>query len=142
MTPEELYKTLGYLTNPERICKLDAEMLEIKREGFVTRYQELTGVIPTPDNQNFFILHSDADKWSVELRIYFVRGDNIPEQLAIKVVKPRSVSPYNSRINNNKLIWELIEHGFRLGNEQDENEIRKRVPVEYIDIFNEGYALD
>ncbi len=138
MNAQEFFECLGYLASPQRETKLDAEVPEKARERFEKRYYNLTGVRPIPDNHNYYILHPDADKWGVELRIYFIANDNVPRPLNRMKVTPRPGTKYNDRINDNKFIWKLIEYGFRLGDSQDLNLIRSKVPPQYMTDFNKG----
>ncbi len=142
MNDNEFFEILGYLTNSNRQCKLDAEMPANAQNGFESHYNRLTGIIPQPDNQNYYILHQGADKWGVELRIYFIANfDNIPLVIQNMAVTPRPSTIYNRRINDNDLIWRFIEYGFLLGDTQNESRIRNRVPNQFLADFNRGYQI-
>lgn len=142
MNANEFFEILGYLANPERQCKLDAEMHAKSRHRFESRYISLSGETPQPDDQNYYILHDDADKWGVELRIYFNADKScLPQAIQSMVVSPRPGGRYNTRINNNELIWDLIEHGFLLGDGQDIERIKNYVPAEYLADFEHGFSM-
>ena len=142
MNDYEFFEVLGYLTNPNRQCKLDAEMPVNAQNGFESRYVRLTGITPQPDDHNYYILHEGADKWGVELRIYFNADfNNIPSTIQNMVVTPRPGTIYTRRINDNNLIWRLIEYGLLLSDTQDENRIRNRVPNQFLADFNRGYQI-
>ena len=142
MNEHEFFEVLGYLTNPNRQCKLDAEMHPRSQHNFESRYIELTGHAPQPDDHNYYILHKGADKWGLELRVYFVSAsDNIPRAIQNMVVSPRPATIYNCRINDNNLIWRLIENGILLSDIQDEGRIRNMVPEQHSTDFNRGYQL-
>ena len=138
MTPQEFFECLGYLAAPHRETKLDAEVPESSRARFEEKYYKLTGIHPIPDNHNYYILHPGADKWGIELRIYFIANNNIPSALNRMRVTPRPGTKYNSRINDNKFIWKLVEYGFRLDDLQNLNLIKRKVPSQYMTDFNRG----
>jgi hypothetical protein len=135
------FVSVGYLASNERQTKLDAELHKRAQSRFESKYRDITGVTPKPDDRNYYLLHSDADKWGVELRISFISNDNIPLYLKDSVVDPRPGGEYNSRINDNDFIWQLIEYGFRLSNEQDTNLIASYIPEGYEDDFQKGLEL-
>lgn len=144
MNRNEFFEVLGYLANPNRICKLDVELPATKEQAFKDKYTGLSGITPVVDQHNFYLWPKGANKWSVELRIYFSTDNrnNIPNVIRDMVVSPRfSKSAHNCRINNNKFIWELIKYGFLLRDDQDAARIRSRVPVEFIPDFERGFSL-
>ena len=144
MIASEFFETLGYLANPASRCKLDAEMHHRSQSRFEEDYEARSGIKPSPpDNQNYYVLHSEADKWGVELRVYFfsTQGGSIPVAIQPMVVSSRPGSLQNRRINNNTLIWDLIEYGFLLGDIQNEARIRRRVPPEHMADFESGFSL-
>lgn len=142
MNDSDFFEILGYFSNPHRQCKLDAEMPERARLSFESRYSGLVGIMPIPDNHNYYILHDGANKWGVELRIYFVGNlKNIPLIIQNMVVTPRPSTVYNRRINDNRLIWRLIEYGLLLGDTQNEGRIRNTVPSQFMSDFNRGYQI-
>lgn len=141
MTNGDFFEALGYLCNPTRQCKLDAEMHPESQPAFESRYFRLTDKRPPPDRYNYYVLHEGADKWSIELRIYFNASSNIPPNISSMVVEPPPGVSHNARINRNEFIWRLIEHGFLLGNTQDAERIRNRVPSEHLADFNRGFQL-
>ena len=91
---------------------------------------------------NYYILHEGADKWGVELRIYFDSNEaSIPQIIRNMVRSSRPGEPRNSRINDNKLIWKFIEHGFLLNDSQDVARIRSRIPTQFLVDFERGFSL-
>ncbi len=141
MNENELFESMGYLANPVRQTRLDAEMLEKDRARFEDQYYQLTGIRLTPNENSCYRLHDNADKWGIELRIYFVTADNVPESLREMIVSSISGSKYNARINRNEFFWNLVNFGFLLGDMQDETRIRERVPKKFIADFNRGYKI-
>lgn len=142
MTPEEFFHVLGFLTNQNRSCKLDAEVRFEKEQTFREIYRRLSGINPVVGDHNFYHWPQGANKWGTELRIYFnADRNNIPATISGKVVKPRFVKTHNCRINSNSLIWELIRYGFLLSDTQDAQRIRECVPTQYISFFEEGFLI-
>lgn len=144
MIPEDFFVVLGYLASPDRECKLDVELPSTKEKSFKDRYAELSGVTPSVDHHNFYLWPEGSNKWGVELRIYFKADnmDNIPTAIRSMVVSARFPNPaHNCRINRNKFIWELIKHGFLLGDTQNLERIQERVPQEYMPHFERGLSL-
>jgi len=141
MNSHELFEVIGYLCNPIRQCKLDAEMRPIHQEDFENRYRQLSGNNPNNSNQNYYILDQDANKWGPELRIYFIRQENVPEQIAWNIRTSRPGDIYNVRINNNELFWNLIQYGFLLSDSQNEQRIRNRIPTDNLDDFERRFQI-
>ena len=143
MNENEFYGILGYFSSPKRRTKLDAEVPPGKENNFEEKYERITGTRLMPNDSNYYILHEGVNKWGVELRIYFIITDNesVPNTVLDLRVSPPPGSGYNSRINKNLFIWPLIEHGFRLGDNQNIEQIRNYVPAEYMDSFENGLNL-
>jgi len=142
MNQNEFFEALGYLSSPQRNCKLDAEMHLGSQTRFESEYSHLTGIIPVADYHNYYILHEGADKWGVELRIYFDSNEaSIPQIIRNMVRSSRPGEPRNSRINDNKLIWKFIEHGFLLNDLQDIARIRSKIPAQFLANFERGFSL-
>ena len=143
MNDNEFYEILGYLSSPIRRTRLDAEVPPGKENNFEEKYEVITGTRPIPNKSNYYILHEGVNKWGVELRIYFIITDNdsVPNTIKELKVSPPPGSGYNSRINKNSFIWPLIENGFRLGDNQNVEQIRNYVPVEYINSFDNSLNL-
>jgi len=135
------FLSVGYLASDKRQTKLDAELPENAQFRFETEYQNMTGMIPKPDNINYFILHRNADKWGIELRIYFISNEDLPSYLKNRVVKSRPGDVYKSRINENDFIWKLIRYGFRLSDVQDVQLIKSKIPKTYENDFIKGLSI-
>jgi|GEM_PF-2845054 len=144
MDHEEFFQVLGYLTNPIRRCKLDAEMHELSCNRFERRYEDNAGELPDSSNPHYIILHQEADKWGIELRIYFDANEEPHRAIKDLLREPSPGSDRRWRINNNDLIWDLIYYGFRLAESQNEQLVRGLVENEEpqnIELFNSGYAM-
>jgi len=76
------------------------------------------------------------------LRICFNADErSIPPIIRNMIRSPRPGDPHNSRINDNSLIWKLIEYGFLLSDNQDVDRVRGRVPIEFVPDFERGFSL-
>jgi len=144
MNPQGLFECLGYLAAPQRRTRIDIELPERKRQEFEQKYEQLTGNIPHRDNQFYYVWPDTANKWGIEMRLYFIENNNLPDPLRRLRVSStyyrEEYRHYNARINKNDFIWQLIEHGFRIGDSQDLGLIRNNVPQEqeYEEYFNRG----
>ncbi|MCP9200813.1 hypothetical protein MKO06_12910 [Gramella sp. GC03-9] len=121
MTTEELNQAYNYFTQPNIQTYIEAEVAHTSRNRFERDYAEFTGNQPLPVDTNskpYFVLAPNANKWGIELRIYFTEDeDNIPEfldALATSNTRP-GYEMYDKRINNNELINYLLSRGFTLG---------------------------
>lgn len=141
MNNYDFYESLGYLSTPIRQTKLDAELPIKEKTKYESKYHKLTGLIPKPDNKNYYILHDEVDKWGIELRIYFISSGIIPQALNKMAVQPRPATKYTHRINNNEFIWKLIQAGFLLGDLQDEKRIKNLIPNKYLNSYNKGFGI-
>lgn len=121
------------------MTKLDVELPYNSQIEFERKYLSLTEIVPKPDNVNYYVLHGDANKWGIELRIYFVSNENLPSSLKKRRVNARPGGPYNSRINDNEFVWELIKYGLRLSNVQNAGFIESKVPKTYKGDFQKGF---
>lgn len=142
MTENEFFEILGYLSSPHRNTKLDIETHPRRRASLEQQYQLLTGDELQEDNANFYIWDEDVNKWGAELRIYFSGNIAVmPTHLSNLRVNSRPDDGYGNRINNKDLVWDLISHGFRVSNGQDETLIRSHVPDIFIDDFENGFNI-
>lgn len=122
MTEQELNIAFEYFSNPIRYTYIEAEIKNTSQRTFESNYARLTNNYPLPNetyDSPYYVLPPDADKWGIELRIYFVADDNIPEFLDdISTVGGRpGYDLYNRRINNKELIEYLFSRGFVLGDQ-------------------------
>ncbi|MDR0972297.1 MAG: hypothetical protein LBM25_07935 [Bacteroidales bacterium] len=86
------------------------------------------------------------DKWSVEMRAYFISNDNIPQSL-LNILEPSRIQTrpgyenWQRRISTKDNISPLLRVGFVLGTPQDESRIRALIPDQFVNDFNHGYNL-
>ncbi|WP_034920893.1 hypothetical protein [Gillisia sp. CAL575] len=119
MTTQELNQAYEYFTQPNVQTYIEAEVANSSLNRFERDYAEYTGNQPLPIDTNskpYFVLGPEANKWGIELRIYFTE-DNIPEfldTLSTSNTRP-GYEIYDRRINNNELINYLFSRGFTLG---------------------------
>ncbi len=134
------FRTLGYLVSHGRF---EAEVPRSSQASFELRYKTETGQIAIPDHDNYFLLHTESDKWSAELRIYFPSPRAGVDSLDFgdEVTVVSSTRADECRINNNTFWWRLMAVGFRLGNKQDVQRIRNSIPTNYQPEFDIGVAM-
>ncbi len=124
MTSQEINEAIRYfnsIRNSERIL-IEAEMRHRDKQRFDDRYLNSTGnTVPSNSSQPpYYVWDPNAEpdsKWGIELRIYFVSDNNTPQALLSRT-RNNSRHGYNrfdKRINYNKLVWEMFNNGFLLG---------------------------
>jgi hypothetical protein len=122
MTNKEFNQAVAYLSNPNRQTFIEAELIDSKRINFENKYLRLTNNYPLPTDSTsspYFVWRAGTNKWSVELRIYFIADENIPQFLnTISTSNTRyGYEKYNRRINRNTFIYDLFARGFVLGDQ-------------------------
>jgi hypothetical protein len=122
MTKNEFQISLEYLSNHRNQVWIEVEMRHVDKKRFDKIYNDSTGLdVPTiTDSFPYYVWAPDADpnsKWGIELRLYFVSDNNLPESLQTitKNNNRHGYEEYNKRINNNDFIFALFENGFHLG---------------------------
>ncbi|KAA6342223.1 hypothetical protein EZS27_010021 [termite gut metagenome] len=149
MTDQEFYTNVGYLANPIRETNIEAEMHPRRQQSFITDYASWTNNYPLPTNTTvrpYYIWDEDTNKYGLELRVYFVSNENMPQSL-YNMLEPRKVQNrpgyenWKRRISINGNITPLLQVGFVLGTPQDENRIRALIPAQFVNDFNHGYNL-
>ena len=146
MTPEELYQVIGYLSNPSRIAHIEVEIKENRLPGYIRQY-ESASELPFPENNSgmIHVVPEGGNKWGREMRIYFNETDTETTPVGLRAISTgvgrRGYEQYNKRVNNAKLIDELVHLGFVLGSPQDTQRIRARVNNEFLGDFDRGFDL-
>ena len=108
MTDEQFYQAFGSI-------RLEAEVPPKSQAGFEKKYSDITGSWPPagPEYQ------SQSNKWGVEARIYFNGTVDLLDELADRGFQVTENATYRKeyahRINNVDLFWDLVDAGFRLG---------------------------
>lgn len=139
---DSLLEVLGFFAAPSRLTRIEAELSQKDKDRFETKYKYLTGISPTHDNDTYYLWKTtDPDaKFGIELRVYF-HANKIPQCIQSLITKcgrqDAKYKKFNHRINNNDLIWLLIQYGFRLGEVQNTIIIIQKI----IEKFNEGYII-
>jgi len=132
--------TVGYLS---RNGYMEVFMASKSIVGFNDSYAQRKGHMPQ-QNQPGFYVHSDTNKWGVEMRLSF----KIPQSCSVDEFNfggdysiRHSPNPEELRINSNQLCWCLLELGFDLGKDQLEDIIESNVPERYRPAFSKGKML-
>jgi hypothetical protein len=149
MTDQEFYTNVGYLANPIRETNIEVEMPQRSQAQFVADYASWTNNYPLPlktDTAPYYVWPPIRDKWSVEMRAYFISNDNIPQSL-LNILEPSRIQTrpgyenWQRRISTKDNISPLLRVGFVLGTPQDESRIRALIPDQFVNDFNHGYNL-
>lgn len=120
MTQTEFDEVVVYLSDPNRQTLIEAELPFGSQERFENSYADLTENYPLPVNTAqapYYVWDEGANKWGVELRLYFLSDQNLPPALASLCVNNNrhGYEQYDRRINNNDFIYELFSRGYILG---------------------------
>jgi len=104
--------------------KMTRESFFIEVEGrpatinsFISDYNSKYSPPISMDTDGVCCLNDTVDKWGVELRIYLNSTDGMPEYWLSKAypISHYRADEYTYRIDNNKLIRELFNNGFHIG---------------------------
>jgi hypothetical protein len=149
MNEQEFYLIVGYFANPARMVNIEVEMPQTRQAKFIIEYATMTNSFPLPTNTNaapYYVWAPGANKYGLEIRAYFVSNQNIPPILTTSL-EPRGFQnrpgydAWNRRISRKRNLFPLLKAGFVLGDRQNINRIRKLVPQQFINHFNNGFAL-
>ena len=144
----------GFFANPARNTEIEVELKASSIPAFIERYRALAGQnarLPAPSGPPFTVLDDSADKWGVELRLYFLAPREVWMELpdpTVKVTRDTRWSaakkgPYH-RISTKGFVNHMFKLGFQLGrfsHKRDYSRIRDRVPAKYRADFDKGYNL-
>lgn len=79
-------------------------------DDYNNRYNEALQMM----DDGLIVLQDDANKWGLELRLYFNDKSGIPDE--VKVTRNSVYRPeYKFRINDIDIIMSLFDYGYRIG---------------------------
>jgi hypothetical protein len=135
----DYFRLVGYLAAH---ADFQAEVPPQSQRGFEEQYLLVTGTRPTEHSQGYYPIQIVTvwDKWGAELRIYFPQT-NVIFDLPPRVEIRSGSAPGILRINNNQFWWQLVRVGFRLGKVHDIDSLRRTIPPQYLDNFENGLRL-
>lgn len=137
----DFFLIVGYLAAPDRMTKLDIETPLSTQTDTEARYSQLSGKLLTRGT-NYYVWPEGTNKWGPELRISFNSNSNIPSALSSEVHRPRyNPGIYDSRVNDNVFVWDLIQYGFEASDSQAPNRIQSRIPLSKVPDYTRGYTL-
>lgn len=119
MTQAEFDQAVIYLSDPNRQTLIEVELPLSSQVRFENIYANLTGKHLLPVNTAeapYYVWGAGANKWGVELRLYFISDANLPVALAPLCVNNNrhGYQQYDKRINNNDFIYDLFSRGYVL----------------------------
>ena len=83
-------------------------------EKFIRAYNDEYGHCIDEDEEGIIVLQDDANKWGLELRMYFNDKSGIPS--AVNVTRTKGYrGEYSYRINDIQLIKEMFSLGYEIG---------------------------
>lgn len=93
---------------------IEVEGVPQKIETWMQEYNSQFTPSINASTDGVIVLQPDANKWSIELRLYFSNANGIPEGVHYTNTSVYR-GEYPHRINNNTLINELFGMGYRIG---------------------------
>ena len=138
-------KTNGFYSLLGFLCKKDARLLSFIPDKALSTFKDNwynTTQSELLDEQKGITIHPpETDKRWYECRITFTATPQEIKTLEIQspqftIVKANDTDGWN--INNNKLWFALLEYGFVVGQQQNQDKIRAMIPNAYLDIFDKG----
>ncbi len=137
----DFFVVVGYLAAPVRRTKLDVETPINAQMNTEAKYLRLSGKL-LAQGTNYYVWPPGTNKWAPELRIYFDSNSGIPSALSSEVHRPRyNPGIYDSRVNDNVFVWDLIQYGFEASDSQAPNRIQSRIPLSKVPDYTRGYTL-
>jgi hypothetical protein len=129
-------RAIGYLAKAGRIR---AEIPPSYAATFKERYQKLTGQ-SAEGAPNLNVLQSDGDIWGPELIVEWEASMFQMNQIhfGLNIQMSRRGGQGEYRITNNMFLYKLFEWGFVLGDKQDADRIRGRLPDYAIEDYDKG----
>lgn len=120
MTQEQFNQVVAYLSDANRDVLIEVELPNRSRQRFESTFSTLTHNHPLPTittQAPYYIWPDGANKWGIELRLYFISDENLPDFLnAICVNNNRhGYEQFDKRINSNEFIYDILARGFVLG---------------------------
>jgi len=119
MTQTEFNEAVIYLSNANRQTLIEVELPLTSQVRFENIYANLTNNHPLPTittQAPYYVWPDGANKWGVELRLYFISDANLPNALNVLCVNNNrhGYEQYDKRINNNDFIYDLFSRGYVL----------------------------
>lgn len=100
-----------FIRNNDEEVFIEAEGQTQRLNGFFQEYNSKYSPPIDGSTEGIIVLRNDANKWGLELRLYLHRAPDF-----IATTHSRSYrKEYAYRINNNDVIRELFELGYRIG---------------------------
>jgi hypothetical protein len=93
---------------------IEAEGKPSRIQSFIDDYNNQYNEMLRMDDDGLIVLQDDANKWGLELRLYFNDKSGIPD--GVRVTRNSVYRPeYKFRINDISVIKELFNYGYRIG---------------------------
>lgn len=108
---------LDYLSELKSNFFLEAEAKPDKMKKFIKDYNDRYTPRVSSTTDGICTLGENVDKWGVELRIYLKDTTGMPKKWTKRVYENKKyrANEFSYRIDDNELVWELFESGYRIG---------------------------
>ncbi|MCI1740801.1 MAG: hypothetical protein LKI18_00010 [Prevotella sp.] len=109
---------ITYIRNNNMHIRIEVEGNANNISNFINRHNQHYQRNVSMNTDGIRILHTGADKWGVQRRIYFHTIDRMPVIFQQMVKSNNSFDPtvYPYRINSKKVVEALFAQGFVIGN--------------------------
>lgn len=96
---------------------LEAEAKPGRMARFIDEYNGKYSPPVDFETDGICTLNDSVDKWGVELRIYLNNVSGMPSDWVDRVYKNSlyHANEFSYRIDDNELVWELFDNGYRIG---------------------------
>lgn len=143
MTNQNFFELAGYFANPIRNTRIEIEAKKSVIDNYNETYEKLTGESIPIRPDYVVILSNNADKWGMEMRLYFFCANtkSVPQLVndQMTVNGRPGYENWNKRLNSIEIINNLFALGFRIGQPQNDELIKNRIPEEFLSDFQRGY---
>lgn len=107
----------SYIRRSGQQVLIEAEAKSGKMNKFIAEHNAKYGRSVTINDESIRVLHNYADKWSLQLRIYFEHIDDMPKEFGALAKDNNTFYPeiYTYKINGAEIVEGLFERGFHIG---------------------------
>ena len=128
---DDFYYTLGWLA--KHIGTLSATMPDYLESAFIAHFGSTVPVTVVDSTKK--TSNGNAMQWTFAFKATLRNPDNVPTYL------DPYLSTSKKAIANTAFIWDLVEScGFTFGKKQDIDNIKSKVPAQYISSFESGLS--
>lgn len=107
---------VDWIRSSKQQVLIEAEAKPSRMSSFIAEHNAAYSRTVSTNDEGIVLLQDDANKWGLELRIYFQNKRGMPSAFsAIAKVNNTYKDQYLYRINDNEIIEELFSNSFHIG---------------------------